>query len=131
MGTISIDNLADEIVSQMENYSEEVTKGVKNAIDIVGKECNEEIKNHIKFKEHTRKYVKAFRLKKSFEDNYNKRVTWHVANGEYRLTHLLENGHALSQGGRTKAFHHIKYGEELAQRRMEELAKEAIKNAGH
>jgi len=42
----------------------------------------------------------------------------------------LENGHALSQGGRSRKYPHIKYGEELAQRRMEELAREAIENAG-
>ena len=130
MDNTNIDGLADLITEYMSNYSQEVIDGVKKAIDVVSKECNEEIKNHITFKEPTGRYVKSFRLKKSFEDNYNKRVTWYVANGEYRLTHLLENGHALNQGGRSKAYPHIKYGEELAQRRMEELAKEAIENAG-
>ena len=51
------------------------------------------------------------------------------ANGHHRLTHLLEKGHALWQGGRAKAYPHIQYGEELAKKRMEELSMEVIKNA--
>ena len=128
--SISIDDLASEIVKELENYSEVVTEGVKKAVDVVAKECNEEIKAHITFKEPTGKYVKAFRTKTSYEDKYNKRNTWYVSGAQYRLTHLLEKGHALHQGGRTEAYQHIKYGEELANKRMEELSKEAIENAG-
>jgi len=129
--SIKVDDLPDLISEYMSNYSQNITDGIKNSIDIVAEETNEEIKKHIAFKQHSGKYVKAFRTKTSFEDRYNKRKTWYVANGQYRLTHLLENGHALRNGGRSKAYPHIKYGEELAQKRMEELAKEAIENAGH
>lgn len=131
MSTVKVDELADLIAEYMGNYSQGVTDGVKKAVDIVSKETNEEIKKHITFKQPTGKYVKAFRIKKSYEDGYKKINNWYVGNGQHRLTHLLEKGHALRQGGRSKAYPHIKYGEELAQRRMEELAKEAIENAGH
>lgn len=126
---IEVDELADTISEYMSNYVQNVTDGVKDSVDIVAEEVNQEIKRHITFKIHSGKYVKAFRTKTTFEDRYNKRKTWYVANGQHRLTHLLENGHALRQGGRTQAFPHIKYGDELAERRMEELAKEAIENA--
>lgn len=127
---IKIDDLANEIVKGLELYTQEVTDNLKKAADIVVKETNEEIKKHITFKQPTGKYVKAFRTTTSYEDRYCKRNTWHVGNEQHRLTHLLEDGHALRNGGRTQAYPHIKYGEELAQRRMEELAKEAINNAG-
>lgn len=126
---INIEDLASEIVKSLEVYAEDVTNNIKKAVDIVGKEANEEIKKHITFRQPTGKYVKAFRVKTSYEDKFNKRNTWYVANGQHRLTHLLENGHALRDGGRSKEYPHIKYGEELAQKRMEELAKEAIENA--
>lgn len=128
---IDIDELSNEIINGLENYTQDITDNIKKAVDTVGNEVNEEIKKHINFKQPTGKYVKAFRVKTIFEDRYNKRNTWHVTNGQYRLTHLLENGHALRDGGRTRSYKHIKYGEELAQKRMEELAKEAIENAGH
>jgi len=131
MSNIEADGLADLIAEYMSDYTQDVTDGVKKSVDTVGKECNEEIKKHITFKQPSGDYVKAFRIKTAFEDRYDKRVIWYVSGGHYRLTHLLENGHALWQGGRSEAYPHIKFGEELAIRRMEELAKEAIRNAGH
>ena len=127
----NIDSLADEILRELNNYSEEVTEGIKANVDVVAKECNQEIKRHVTFKEPTGKYVKAFKIKKAYEGKYNKGKTWHVSGGEYRLTHLLEKGHAKRGGGRTRAYPHIFFGEELAKRRMEELAEEVIANAGH
>lgn len=127
----NINEMADLIAEYMSNFSQEVTTGVKKAVDTVAKEVNIEIKNHVTFDEPTGKYVKAFKIKNVYEGRYNKGKTWHVSGDEYRLTHLLEKGHAKIGGGRTRAFPHIVYGEELAQRRMEELARGAIENAGH
>lgn len=131
MNNVNIDGLADAIAQELQNYSKDVTDRVKNAVDIVSTEVNESIKSHITFKQPTGKYVKAFRIKNAYEDGYKKVNVWYVAGGQHRLTHLLENGHALRQGGRTRAFPHIKYGEEIAKKHMEELAKEAIEDAGH
>jgi len=130
MSGISIDNLADAILNELENYSEGVTEGVKKAVDVVAKECNEEIKKHITFKEPSGKYVKAFKIKSVYDSKFNKGKTWYVSGSQYRLTHLLEKGHAKRGGGRTEAFKHIEFGEELAIKRMEELSKEAVENAG-
>ncbi|WP_125006532.1 HK97 gp10 family phage protein, partial [Clostridium tagluense] len=94
MSTTSIDNLADEIMRELENYSEGVTEGIKKAVDVVAKEVNEEIKSHVTFTQHSKKYVKAFKIKNVYDGKYNKGKTWHVSGGEYRLTHLLEKGHA-------------------------------------
>lgn len=126
-----VDEYVEALERELKNYSEEITEGVKKSVDIVGKEVNAEIKKHITFKQHTKEYVKSFRIKKTYDKKYKRVRTWCVVNGQYRLTHLLENGHALAQGGRTKAFPHIKYGEEIAKIRMEELTKEVIRNAGH
>jgi hypothetical protein len=127
---VNIDDLASAIVSELQDYTQKVTDNVKEKVDIVSQEVNEEIKRRVTFNQPTGKYVKSFRIKKAYEDRYNKRNTWHVVNGEYGLTHLLERGHALKNGGRTRAFPHIKYGEELAKRLMVELSKEAIEDAG-
>lgn len=132
MRLTNIDDLADAIINELENYSENITEGVKAAVDTVAKEVNEEIKAHITFKQHPgSKYVRAFRIKSVYDGKYNKGKTWYVANGQYRLTHLLEKGHAKIGGGRTDAFPHIIFGNDLAIRRMQELSKEAIENAGH
>lgn len=129
MANVQIDQLSDSIGKMLDEYCLDITEETKKNVDKVTKECDEEIKNHITFKQRTGKYVKSFRTKTSYEDKLNKRNTWYVGNGQYRLTHLLEKGHQLVNGGRAKAYPHIKYGEELAKKRMEELTKEAIEHA--
>lgn len=131
MSAVEVDELANLIAEYMSNYSQDITDGVKKAVDVVAKETNEEIKKHVTFKQPTGEYVKAFRIKTIYESKYNKGKVWRVLEPYYRLTHLLEKGHALRQGGRAQEYPHIKYGEELAQRRMEELVKEVIEDAGH
>lgn len=44
----------------------------------------------------------------------------------YRLTHLLEYGHATVNGGRTRAFPHIKKAEEWAKTNYEREIREGI-----
>ena len=126
---MNVDEFVAALSKELSSYSEEITEGIKKAVDIVGKETNAEIKKHITFNQITGDYVKSFRVKKVHDSKNKKLKTWYVANGNHRLTHLLENGHALWQGGRTEAYPHIKYGEELAKKRMEELSMEVINNA--
>jgi hypothetical protein len=48
-------------------------------------------------------------------------ATWHVEAPEYRLTHLLENGHVTRDGTkRTKKIKHISKGREAAEKVLEE-----------
>ena len=132
MSYAEADKLADVISSLFKTYTDEITEGVKKSVDTVSDEVNTTIKEHITFDQPTKDYVKAFRIKRSAsEDRYNKTNIWYVSGKQYRLTHLLEKGHALRRGGRdARAFPHIKYGEEIAQKRMVELTEEVIKNAG-
>jgi len=125
-----IDDFASAVMAELQNYSQDVTERMKKAVDVVGKEVNAEIKAHVTFKG-SGDYVKSFRCSTTYENLDSKTKTWYVAKPNYRLTHLLENGHALPEGRRTEAFPHIKYGAELAEKRMVELAKEAAENAGH
>ena len=49
------------------------------------------------------------------------------SNGNSGLTHLLENGHAKVNGGRTRAFPHWKYSDEYIKK---ELPKRIQKKIG-
>lgn len=126
----SPDDFSATLVGVLSEFSDNVIVAEKAAVDQVAEEVNDTIKEHITFQQHSGKYLKAFRMKTTEENAVSKKKTWYVKGPEYRLTHLLENGHALRQGGRTQAFPHIKYGDELAQERMMELSKEAVESAG-
>lgn len=127
-GVTNPDFLGEAIMSALTEYTDTISAGTLAAVDTVTKEVSAEIKKHITFTPRTKKYIKSFRTKTMFKDKRNKHNTWYVANGEHRKTHLLENGHLNRNGTRTRAFPHIKYGAELAARRLPELTEEVIRN---
>lgn len=55
---------------------------------------------------------------------------WYVQAPDYRLTHLLNNGHANRGGGRTPGDGHVTKAAENAAAKFEQLCKEVLKNAG-
>lgn len=121
------ENFAKAVADELVAYNDVVTEKIKRGIDKVSLEAKSEIAAHAP--KRTGKYLKAFRIKKAaYEDKYNKRNVWYVAKPYYRLTHLLEHGYLAKDGTtRVKARPHIIYGEELTERRMIEIAKEAAK----
>ena len=121
---VQVDEMADTITSWLFDYDETVTDVAKEVVDEIAEGTMEEIKQHITWKDN--KYSKSFKLKTSFEDKRNKRNTWYVKSPHYRLTHLLEFGHATRDGGRTRAFPHVKYGDDYVKNNFEKLLKERI-----
>ena len=105
---VKVDNLASEIMKALEEFSdfteEAVDKGVSETADEAVKELrNAHPPGSGKYGSWDKKYNKGWTVKKTKRD---KTATIHNAT-DYQLTHLLEKGHALKNGGRTQAFPHI------------------------
>jgi len=129
---MDVNQLAAAIEHELQSFSDAVSEKIGEAVETVANEVNSEIKQHVTFRQRTGKYVKTFHIKKINTGNkYNHSRIWHVQSPHHRLTHLLEHGHALRGGGRTRAFPHIIYGEQLAEQRMQELTEKAVQDAGH
>ncbi|MBU9728271.1 hypothetical protein [Diplocloster modestus] len=126
--SVKPDDLAKAIAEGLGEWCEEVATSVFEAVDMAADRCNEEIKTHLStgYGVRTGKYIKAFRIETTEQTKFNKKKTWYVASQEYRKTHLLENGHALRQGGRSPQIKHIEFGEQIAQETMVELCEKAV-----
>lgn len=106
---IRIDQLADTISDMLQKYSEEVSKGLAETKEEVARDAFKKVKSLAPTR--TKRYKKAISI---IKDEYG---NWHVyvKKPHYRLTHLLEHGHAKRSGGRTKAEPHWGPADEIVQ----------------
>ena len=119
----SIDNLADEIMKGLTEYSDladmEMKKAVRKTATAVKKEISANAPKR------TDKYAKSWTAKKTKENSHSLEMTVHSKN-RYQLAHLLEKGHAKRGGGRVSGRPHIAPAEENGVQMFENLIEEAL-----
>ena len=121
---ITPNDLTPTISAMLSEYADDVIDDVKESVDDVAKEAQKIVKSKAPVK--TGKYKRSIKVKTSYESLTELRKTIY-SNGNSGLTHLLENGHAKVNGGRTRAFPHWKYGDEYIKK---ELPKRIQKKIG-
>jgi hypothetical protein len=75
-----------------------------------------------------RHYKDNIASKKQSENDRSISYIWYVRGSDYRLSHLLEHGHALRGGGRTRATHFIENASEPIIKDYIKQVEEVIKN---
>lgn len=118
--SIRIDDFLEAVQGELAEYANEVTEDVKESVKDVAKETVKEVKMRSPVRSGA--YKKSWGQTQIYEGPGGIRITIHNKK-HYRLTHLLENGHALKSGGRTRAFPHIKPAEDFAARELEKKVK--------
>lgn len=121
--------LSVAVLEQLHLYSARVEDELKKGTRKIVRETNDIITQHSNFNIISGKYLKSFAIK---QDPDGLHYIWYVKPPNYRLTHLLENGHDIVNGngnviGRARAFPHIMYGNEYACRRYQELLERTLK----
>ena len=121
---INITELADEVANIFADYGDEVIQAVNGAAEEVAKACAEDLKRTSP--KRSGGYRKSWKYKR-MSGSGKKPQVWVVYNEKhYRLTHLLEKGHAKNGGGRVRAIPHIAPAEDRAREMFERKALEAI-----
>ena len=108
-----IEDLADAIQQEVNDYYDELQESIDKAVDIVAKEAESELKENSP--ERTGEYARGWRRKK-----YKYRQVVYNAK-KPNLTAPLEYGHARRDGDRVDARPHIKPIEEIAKEQIEDL----------
>ncbi len=126
MSKIRVDDMFKALSQELEEYAGEITDGVKKDVEEVGKECLKQIR--AASPERYGDYKKGWRKQKAFETDtavgvviYNKT--------DYQLTHLLEYGHAMPNGGRFEGKPHIRPAEEAAAEALEKKVEVTVRKA--
>lgn len=119
-------DLASEVMKQLNIYSKEATEIMEDAADEALKRSIPIIKEHAGFKEITGDYLKSWAVAKGERGNIRGGAVAYAQAPYYRRAHLLENGHIMPQGGRSRDFPHIIFGAEAAVDIYEQLVKERL-----
>ena len=114
--SIKIDDLAREVMKGLDEYADVTTEQVKKAVRKAGNTVRKEIQENAP--KNTGDYAKSWAVKKVRESSHTLEVVVHSKN-RYQLTHLLEFGHCLRNGGRTRAMPHIAPAEEKGIEQLE------------
>lgn len=104
---IKVDDLSKAILQELKNYEGVTEEAAEKGLAETSKSALQELRNaHPAGSE---KYGSWDNYNKSWKVLKLKRDKKAVIHNEkyYRLTHLLEKGHAKVNGGRTRAFPHI------------------------
>lgn len=124
MANIKIDQLAAEIAKELSKYSQEVVEKVNISSEKVGKAAVKQLRQTSPKK--TGKYAKSWTMSTEKEIGQPHKRIIHAKAPHYRLTHLLEHGHAKRSGGRVEGKPHIRPAEEMVIQEFVVEVEEAI-----
>lgn len=128
---VTTKNLASEILTELETYTESVGEAADRAVVEVAKEANKKLRatRSVQGSNVWHEYPYGWKTKTKKKRGKTEAVVWNAQH--YRLTHLLENGHVIKNGtgrtyGRTRSFEHIGPVNKEAQEKLEQAIMEAI-----
>ena len=125
MKKIKVEQLADEVMKELEESADTTALGMKAAVQKTGNTVRNEIRAGAPSR--TGAYAKSWSVKNTKQNSHAFEVTVYSRN-RYQLAHLLEFGHAKRGGGRVSGRSHIAPAE---QKGIEELEQNLIRSLRH
>ena len=126
--SISVGQLSEAIAKELTLYGQNVIDGVKKEAKKSMDQLVKDTKATAPKGNRTKHYKDSIKGKKTSESDRAVSYTWYVEGPNYRLSHLLENGHALRDGGRFEGTHFIKNASDPILEQYIKAVEEVIKN---
>ena len=122
--------LGAEVSGILSGYASELTEKVDRASESAARDLVKRTRATAP-RGARRSYYRHITCKRTSRSPGGSTWTWYVSGGEYRLSHLLEHGHAKvgPRGGRTRAFGFIRAAWEPVEREYEQAVRRAVADA--
>lgn len=126
--SVSVDQLSEAISRELTLYNRNVIDGVKKQAKQSMDQLVKDTKATAPVGNRKKHYRDSIKSKKVSENDRSVTYQWYVAGSDYRLSHLLENGHALRNGGRVAGTHFIKNASDPILQAYLDAVEEVIRN---
>ena len=126
--SISVGQLSEAIAKELTLYGQNVIDGVKKEAKKSMDQLVKDTKATAPVGKRKKHYKDSIKGKKTDENDRSVTYTWYVDGPDYRLSHLLENGHALRNGGRVSGTHFIKNASDPIIEQYLQAVEEVCKN---
>lgn len=110
--------LAAAVIDELDQFAKLTEEELGRAVERTGESVRRDISEHAP--RDTGAYARSWTVKKGHAGATTSSVVVH-SKSRYRLTHLLEFGHAKRGGGRVAARPHIEPARERGEKTLEEL----------
>ena len=122
--TVSIDEMDNAIMEQLEKYADLAADELKAAVKETAASVRKDIQAGAPVD--TGKYKKSWSVKNVREDSESIELVVHSRN-RYQIAHLLEHGHAKRGGGRVAAKPHIASAEQRGNEKLVQTIEQKLK----
>lgn len=122
---ISVNNLSKELKNILNDYNTEICEKKKKIIHEVSDNFKKNTKKDAP-RGKRKKFYKHIDVKKTQDSAFETTDTWYVKDPEYRLTHLIKNGHQTRNGGRTKSNDFIDKNFDIAEKELTKKIEDMI-----
>lgn len=121
-----IDQLADEIIRSLREYTEDVSAAAVAEVDNTARELRAELE--ATSPRNKGDYARGWVIVKDDRRGSTRRIVWNRKH--YHLVHLLERGHAKRGGGRVAAQPHVGPAERKYVLQLTDRIRQIIQNGG-